>query len=192
MVPPLGSPAVEAYLASLTERLGDALPLAGAYAIGSVANGAFDAERSDVDVMAVCTAAPSQPDLAAVIESCSQGHRADPLRVLADRGAELAQARVRRLAAPRHLFDDQPGVTADLEALEAEPARVLQARNQRPVLRDVRACDADRLPVRGELRAVASGQDVSGRSPSRARGARRRCSHALRVSGVAAAGERPR
>ena len=82
MVPPLGRPAVEQYLSELVSRLRDALPLAGAWAIGSIANGAFAEGRSDLDVLAVCASPPSGAQLAAVVATCSHDALPCPARKL--------------------------------------------------------------------------------------------------------------
>src|SRR5829696_2340670 len=80
--------------------------------------------------------------------------RADALCRLADRGAELAQARVGRLEISGHVLDDEARVAARLDLVEPEAARVLEPRQQRAVLGDVGPGDADRLAVGGEHGAV--------------------------------------
>ena len=68
------TPALRDYLDRLVARLGDRV--VGAYAVGSLALGAYEPGRSDVDVLAVVDSRLTAGELLAIAERCS--HRALP------------------------------------------------------------------------------------------------------------------
>ena len=75
---------------------------------------------------------------------------------------ELAQRGVLHLVLAAHLLDEELGVGDDLELVQAEVARPLEAGDERPVLGDVVGGDADRLAVGGEHGAVVGLEHVGG------------------------------